>query len=111
SRLGRMSNVHKPATTRSARRRLGERRLERLRISSWCLTRTDSATTERAPPGPANRATVASRCKKRTARSRTAPSYQDHDILKNAHEFSDSPRTGTRRRYTSSKILPLVLTA
>ena len=28
-----------------------------MRISSWCLTSTDSATTERAPPGPASRAT------------------------------------------------------
>ena len=30
----------------------------RLKISSCCLTRTDSATTARAPPGPASRATV-----------------------------------------------------
>src|SRR6266851_1089255 len=47
---------------------------ERLRITSCCLTSTDSATTERAPPGPASRATVASRCRKRTARSRTTQS-------------------------------------
>ena len=38
------------------------------------LTSTDSATTERAPPGPARRATVASRFRNRTARSRTAQS-------------------------------------
>jgi len=38
---------------------------ERLRMSGCCLTRTDSATTERAPPGPASRATVASRCRNR----------------------------------------------
>src|ERR1700680_70097 len=37
-------------------------------------TSTDSATTERAPPGPASRASVASRCRKRTARSRMAQS-------------------------------------
>jgi hypothetical protein len=30
-------------------------------VVSWCLTKTDSATTARAPPGPASRATVASR--------------------------------------------------
>jgi hypothetical protein len=44
SRLGRMSSVHTPATTRSARRKLRERRRERLSINSCCLTRTDSAT-------------------------------------------------------------------
>ena len=47
-----------------------DRFCERLRISSWCLTSTDSATTARAPPGPASSATVASRCRRRTARSR-----------------------------------------
>ena len=50
------------------------------------MTSTDSATTERAPPGPASRATVTSRCRNRTARSRTAESYQD-GRAKNAHEF------------------------
>jgi hypothetical protein len=53
-------SAHRPATTRSEGR-LGDRFRERLRISSLCLTSTDSATTERAPPGPASRATVASR--------------------------------------------------
>jgi hypothetical protein len=38
-----------------------ERFRERLRISSGCLTRTGSATTAQAPPGPASRATVASK--------------------------------------------------
>src|SRR3954465_2385537 len=74
-----MKTAHTPATTRSAGRRLGDRFRDRLRIRSWCLTSTDSATTERAPPGPASRATVASRCNNRTARSRTAGSYQDCD--------------------------------
>src|SRR3989442_7142134 len=79
NRPGRMKRVHRPATTRSEGRRLGDRFRERLRISSWCLTSTDSATTERAPPGPASRATVASRCRTSTTRSRTAQSYQDRD--------------------------------
>jgi hypothetical protein len=61
---------------------------DRLRISSWCLTSTDSAITERAPPAPASRATVASRCRKRTARSRTAASRQDREILRNAHALA-----------------------
>ena len=73
SRLGRMRSAHRPVTTRSESRRVGDRLRARLRISSWCLTSTDSATTERAPPGPASRATVARRWRKRTARSRTTP--------------------------------------
>ena len=81
-----MKTAHRPATTRSEGQRLGERFRQRLRTSSWCLTSTDSATTERAPPGPASRATVTSRCRNRTARSRTAESYQD-GRAKNAHEF------------------------
>ena len=54
-----------------AGRRLSDRFRDRLRISSWCLTITDSATMARAPPAPASRATVVGRCRKRTARSRT----------------------------------------
>ena len=51
-----MRSAHRPATTRSDARSFGERFRERLRISSWCLTSTDSATTERAPPGRTSRA-------------------------------------------------------
>ena len=40
--------LHKLATARSDGRRLGDRFRERLRISTCCLTSTDSATTERA---------------------------------------------------------------
>ena len=58
-RAGRMRRAHKPATRRSEVRRFGDRCRERLRIKSCCLTRTDSATTERMPPGPQSRARVA----------------------------------------------------
>src|ERR1700674_2868453 len=51
-RAGRMKKAHKPATRRSEKYRLGDRCRERLRIRSCCLTRADSATTERTPPGP-----------------------------------------------------------
>jgi hypothetical protein len=50
------------------------------------LDDTDSATTERAPPGPASRTTAARRCGIRTARSRTARSYEPRghqQLLKN----------------------------
>src|SRR6266851_3042288 len=55
----RTKRAHKPATRRSEVRRFGDRCRERLRIKSCCLTRTDSATTERMPPGPESRARVA----------------------------------------------------
>jgi hypothetical protein len=57
------------------------------------LTSTDSATTERTPPGPASRATVANRCRKRTARSRTAPSYKIAARARISNEFWNSPWT------------------
>ena len=49
---------------------LGDQCRERLRIRSCCLTRTDSATTERMPPGPKSRAAVVMRWMKGVARSR-----------------------------------------
>jgi hypothetical protein len=58
-----------------------------------CLTSTDSATTERAPPGPVSRATVATRCRNRTTRSRTAGSYQDRDTASECSRFWNSPCT------------------
>ena len=58
-----------------------------MRISSCCLTRTDSATTARAPPGPASRATVATRWRNRTARSRLAPIVTSWRNPRNAKEF------------------------
>jgi hypothetical protein len=51
------------------------------------LTSTDSASTERAPPGPASRATVTSRCRKRTARSRTLNPSEIAIRAANAREF------------------------
>ena len=73
-RAGRMRRAHKPATRRSEVRRFGDRCRERLRIKSCCLTRTDSATTERMPPGPKSRARVAMTWTKRMTSSRTSAS-------------------------------------
>jgi len=67
-RAGRMKKAHKPTTRRSEKHRLGDRCRERLRIRSCCLTTTDSATTERMPPGPKSLATVAMTWTKRTTR-------------------------------------------
>ena len=60
-------------------------------IAEWIrrpgrMRSTDSATTARAPPGPASRATVASRCRNRTAGSRTARSYKVGKSSGNTHE-------------------------
>ena len=44
---------------RSPSDRLGDRCRERFTIRSWCFRRSDSATSERTPPGPSNRASVA----------------------------------------------------
>ena len=83
-RAGRMRRAHKPATRRSEVRRLGDRCRKRLRIRSCCLTRTDSATTERMPPGPASRARGTIKCTKRMTRSRILAFYQ---ILKMADNW------------------------
>jgi len=65
------------ALRRSEKHRLGDRCRERLRIRSCCLTRTDSATTERAPPGPKSRATVTMTWTKRTTRLLIQYLYQN----------------------------------
>ena len=90
SRPGRMRSAQTPATMRSPRRRWGARFRERLRMSSCCLTSTDSATTERAPPGPTSWATVAIRCRNSTARSRMHVSVPRSRNPRNAHAFSNS---------------------
>ncbi len=71
-RAGRMKRAHNPATKRSNARSFGARSWVRIRIGSCCLTRTDSATTERTPPGPTSRARVATTWTKRMRRSRIA---------------------------------------
>jgi hypothetical protein len=69
-RVGRTKSASKPARMPSDARRLGDRFRERFTIRSWCLRRSDSATMERTPPGPSNRARVATNWMKRTARLR-----------------------------------------
>ena len=56
TRAGGMNSAHTPARIRSEARRFGARCRERFRMSSCCLTKTDSATTDRKPPGPISRA-------------------------------------------------------
>src|SRR6266571_6745023 len=111
NRRGRMSSAHRPATARSERRRLGDRFRERLRISRWCLTSTDSAITERAPPGPASRATVASTCRKRTARSRTAQSQQDREILETLTNLQFAMHKRTYSSWARDKGVPAKVVA
>ena len=70
SRLGRTSRAHTSAISRSDPRRFGARRRERFKISNWCLSRTDSARTDRTPPGRARRIEVARTWTNRRIRSR-----------------------------------------
>jgi hypothetical protein len=75
---------------------LGERYREKFRIRSCCLTRTDSATTERAPPGPASRAIVM-RWMKSTARSRMTEHHNKIVKSKKCPPISNSPSTPYRK--------------
>jgi len=67
-RAGRMNPAQKPAIARSIGRRFGARSRERFTINNWCLSKRDSATTDRTPPEPTGFMTVTSRWKKRLAR-------------------------------------------
>jgi hypothetical protein len=49
----------------------------------------------RAPPGPASRATVAARCRKRTARLHTAQSDKIAPRARISNESWNSPWTGS----------------
>ena len=60
-RLGDTKSVQTPSASRSHEVRHGARRRARLRMSSWCLTASDSATTAPRPPGLASRARVTSK--------------------------------------------------
>src|SRR5215831_903560 len=76
TRIGRMSRVHKPATMRSEDRRLGARFRPRFRIRSCCRIKTDSATTQRRPPGVPSRMMVTIAYRKRVKMSRMRGWYQ-----------------------------------
>jgi len=77
NRPGWMASVHGPAMTRSIGRSLGARSWPRFRITNWCLTSNDSATTARAPPRRIYFAAVTRKWMNKMARSRmTLQSYQ-----------------------------------
>ncbi len=70
-RAVRIKLARSPAMTRSIDQRSGARACERLRIHSWCLSKSESASTERSPPAPNKRANVTIKWIKRMARPRT----------------------------------------
>src|SRR5262249_40995592 len=72
TRSGRISSVHKP-TIISEARRLGARFRPRFRIKIWCRIKTDSATTERSPPGRRSRMTVDDGMQKKSENVAHAP--------------------------------------
>ena len=67
-RLGATNKVQSPSTKRSSDERFGARCRLRLRTSNCSFMRRFSATSPRTPPGPASRASTATRWIKRTRR-------------------------------------------
>jgi hypothetical protein len=59
-------------------------------MSNCCLTRTDSAATELAPPGPATRASVANQMENEDGQIGHDQSYQAREIVEMVG-FSHSP--------------------
>ena len=80
----------------------GARSRERLRIDSCCLSRSDSATTERAPPGRMNLAIVASRWMKSKAMSRVPASWGSKPVLQDL----DFPRIRATNREFATDTSP-----
>jgi hypothetical protein len=97
SRPGRMRSAHTPATMRSETRRLGERFRDRLRISSWCLTSTDSATTERAPPGTDEPGDCRQQMQKKDGQITHRTILARSRAPRNTREFRNSPGTGSHQ--------------
>jgi len=104
-RVGRTKSAIRPARVRSVMDRFGDRRRERFRIRSWCLRRSDSATMERAPPGPSKRAKVAMKWMKRTTRSRISRIVTGREIPRNYGRNNNSPATGGQLRCFTSVAL------
>ena len=81
NREGFMNKEHSPVTIRSYACRFGARFRERLRMSSCCLRRIDSAIKERVPPGRQSRQMVIMTWTKRIIRSRIPAFYQERQEL------------------------------
>jgi hypothetical protein len=99
-RVGRTKSAIQPARMRSDAHRFGDRGLGRFTIRSWCLRRSDSATMERAPPGPSKRARVAMKWIKRTTQIAHHRIVAGRGILRNLVRNNNSPATTTRRPQT-----------
>src|SRR6202453_5533860 len=91
TRGGRTNSTINPSTNRSIVVRGGARRRERPLIISWCLTKRDSAMTERTPPGRINLARGTINCTARRSKSRILESgYQGY------RSAQDCPSTVSR---------------
>jgi hypothetical protein len=100
-----MNKEHNPAMKRSIDRRFGARFRERFRISSCCLRRTDSATTERIPPGRQSWESVA--WMKRTARLRISAFCQEQqksEIASLEARIGNSPGTPIKQGVSRQKL-------
>ena len=81
-----MNKVHTPAMKRSEALRFGALFRARLRISSCCLRRMDSAITERVPPGRHRRQMAKMTWTKRIIRSCIPAFYQERQELEMLRE-------------------------
>src|SRR5437016_86010 len=90
-RVGRTKSAIKPARMQSEVHKFGDRCQERFKIRIWCLSRSDSATRERTPPGPSKRAWVAIKWIKRMTRLLIAESsYKSECQEKNLPRWLDA---------------------
>src|SRR5438552_17691003 len=81
-RDGSTKSANKPARIRSDACKFGDRFRERFKIRIWCLSRSDSATRERTPPGPSKRARVAIKWIKRVTRLLIAECVAGRELLR-----------------------------
>jgi len=97
-----MNKEHNPAMKRSLARRFGARFRERFRISSCCLMRTDSATTERIPPGRQSWESATMAWTKRMTRLRISAFYQEQqksEIASLEARIGNSPWTASQASF------------
>ena len=89
SRFGRTNNVAKPRTKRSTAVRLGARCRQRLLMSNWCLSNSDSAATARTPAGRRSFARVTSRWMARMRLHAPGEPYHDRRCVQGCTARAD----------------------
>src|SRR5262249_53205553 len=95
--------------TRSQIPRFGARRCDQFNISSWCFNSTDSAMTDRTPPGRRTRQMVTTACRKTTMRSRMLTDDElccFFGLISNSPGTGPAPQRGRSAAYSHSVKIP-----